>query len=103
MLGTVFARFVEKSPISVLVRGTLARVLGADQLDAWLARTAQKPSTRTGWFATVSDLRSPGVLRLTPSVRAAYRDHEDQVGAALLSLYHQRPGVETPTSTALGR
>ena len=29
MLGKVFARFVEKSPISVMVRGTLERVLGA--------------------------------------------------------------------------
>ena len=28
MLGSVFARFVEKSPISVMVRGTLERVLG---------------------------------------------------------------------------
>ena len=42
MLGKVFDRFVEKSPISVMVRGTLERVLGSDQLDAWFARTAQK-------------------------------------------------------------
>ena len=27
MLGKVFTRFVEKSPISVMVRGTLERVL----------------------------------------------------------------------------
>ena len=42
MLGDVFERFVEKSPISVMVRGTLERVLGADQLDGWYERTAQK-------------------------------------------------------------
>ena len=42
MLGTVFARFVEKSPLSVMGRGTLERVLGAEQLHAWFARTAQK-------------------------------------------------------------
>ena len=47
MLGKVFARFVEKSPVSVMVRGTLERVLGAEQLDAWFARTAQKQYTRT--------------------------------------------------------
>jgi hypothetical protein len=35
MLGEVCERFVEKSPISVMVRGTLERVLGADQLDGW--------------------------------------------------------------------
>ena len=33
MLGKVFERFVEKSPISVMVRGTLERVLEAEPLD----------------------------------------------------------------------
>ena len=53
VLGKIFARFVEKSPISVMVRGTLERVLGADQLDTWFAQTAQKQYTRTGLFSTV--------------------------------------------------
>ena len=52
MLGKVFARFVEKSPMSVMVRGTMERVLGADQRDAWFARTAQKQYTRTVVFST---------------------------------------------------
>jgi hypothetical protein len=56
MLGKVFARFVEKSPISVMVRGTLERVLGAEHLDAWFARTAQKQYTRTVLFSTAYDL-----------------------------------------------
>ncbi len=30
MLGEVFERFVEKSPISVMVRASLERVLSAD-------------------------------------------------------------------------
>jgi hypothetical protein len=103
MLGTVFARFVEKSPIAVMVRGTLERVLGADQLDAWFARTAQKQYTRTVWFSTIYDRLSQVVFRIKPSVRAAYRDHEDKVGASLLSLYNKLQGVETHTSAALVR
>ena len=43
MLGDVFERFVEKSPISVMVRGTLERVLGPDPRDGWEERTAKKP------------------------------------------------------------
>ena len=31
----LFERFVEKSPISVMVRAALERVLGADRLDQW--------------------------------------------------------------------
>ena len=53
MLGKVWARFVAKSPIAVMVRGTRERVLGAEQREAWLARTAQKQYTRTVVFATV--------------------------------------------------
>src|SRR5712691_11604508 len=103
MLSKVFDRFVQKSPISVMVRGTLERVLGADQLDAWFARTAQKQYTRTVLFSTVYDILSQVVFRIKPSVRAAYRDHEDQVGASLISLYNKLNGVETHTSAALVR
>jgi len=86
MLGTVFARFVEKSPISVMVRGTLERVLGADQLDTWLARTAQKQYTRTVLFSTVYHVLRQVVFRIKPSVRAASQDQADTVGASLISL-----------------
>jgi hypothetical protein len=44
MLGDVFERFVQKSPLSVMVRASLERVLGADRLDLWYERTAQKQS-----------------------------------------------------------
>jgi hypothetical protein len=103
MLGKVFARFVEKSPLSVMVRGTLERVLGAEQLDAWFARTAQKQYTRTVLFSTVYDVLSQVVFRIKPSVRAAYRDQEDKVGASLISLYNKLNGVETHTSAELVR
>ena len=103
MLGTVFARFVEKSPISVMVRGTLERVLGADQLDTWFARTAQKQYTRTVLFSTVYDVLSQVVFRIKPSVRAAYRDQADKVGASLISLYNKLNVVETHTSAELVR
>ena len=53
MLGDVFERFVEKSPISVMVRGTLERVLGPDPLDWWYERTAQKQYTRALVFSIV--------------------------------------------------
>jgi hypothetical protein len=42
MRGDVLKRFVETSPISVMVRGTLERVLGPDALDLWYERTAKK-------------------------------------------------------------
>ena len=103
MLGKVFDRFVEKSPISVMVRGPLERVLGAEQLDAWFARTAQKQYTRTLLFSTVYDVLSQVVFRIKPSGRAAYREREDEGGASLLSLYNKLNGLATHTSAALVR
>ena len=103
MLSKVFARFVEKSPISVMVRGTLERVLGADQLDAWFAQTAQKQYTRTVLFSIAYDVLSQVVFRIKPSRRAAYRDQEEKVGASLISLYNKLNGIETHTSAELVR
>jgi hypothetical protein len=54
-------------------------------------------------FSTVYDILSQVVFRIKPSVRAAYRDHEDTVGASLISVYNKLNGVETHTSAALVR
>src|SRR5467141_2131999 len=76
MLGDVFERFVQKSPISVMVRACLERVLGADRLDLWYERTAQKQYTRELLFSSVYDLMNQVVFCVQPSVRAAYRAHQ---------------------------
>jgi hypothetical protein len=103
MLGDVFERFVEKSPISVMVRATLERVLGADRLDLWYERTAEKQYTRDLLFSTVYDLMSQVVFCVQPSVRAAYLAHEADVGTSIVSVYNKLNGLETRTSAELVR
>jgi hypothetical protein len=103
MLGDVFERFVEKSPISVMVRATLERVLGADRLDLWYERTAEKQYTRELLFSTVYDLMSQVVFCVQPSVRAAYLAHEADVGTSIVSVYNKLNGLETRTSAELVR
>lgn len=103
MLGTVFERFVENSPISVMVRGTLERVLGAEPLNRWYERTANKQYTRDLLFSTVYDLMSQVVFRIKPSVHAAYRDHEADVGTSVVSVYNKLNGLETHTAAELVR
>jgi hypothetical protein len=58
MLGEIFQRFVEKSPIAVMVRGVLEQAL-----DAWYEQTAQKQYTRTLLFSTLYELMSAVVSR----------------------------------------
>ena len=103
MLGDVFERFVDKSPISVMVRATLERVLGADRLDLWYERTAEKQYTRELLFSTVYDLMSQVVFCVQPSVRAAYLAHEADVGTSIVSVYNKLNGLETRTSAELVR
>jgi IS4 transposase len=103
MLGEVFERFVEKSPISVMVRGMLERVLGAEQLDEWYARTAEKQYTRTLLFSTVYDLLSSVVFCFKPSVHAAYQEKEQEVGTSIASVYNKLNGLETHTAAELVR
>src|SRR5207245_2192094 len=55
------------------------------------------------FFSTVYATLSHVFLRIKPSVRAAYRDHEDTVGASLISVYNKLNGVETHTSAELVR
>ena len=103
MLGEVFERFVEKRPISVLVRASLERVLGADRLDLWYERTAQKQYTRALLFSSVYDLMNQVVFCIQPSVRAAYQAQQDDVGTSLVSVYNKLNGLETQTSAELVR
>jgi hypothetical protein len=103
MLGEVFERFVEKSPISVMVRASLERVLGADRLDLWYERTAQKQYTRELLFSSVYDLMNQVVFCVQPSVRAAYQAQQDDVATSLVSVYNKLNNLETHTAAELVR
>ena len=46
MLGAVFERFVEKSPLSVMVRATLERALSADRSISGMAHGREAIYTR---------------------------------------------------------
>jgi len=76
----------------VMVRGTLERVLGATNSTPGLPGPRRSSTTRTVLFSTVYDVLSQVVFRIKPSVRAAYRDQEDKVGASLISLYNKLNG-----------
>jgi hypothetical protein len=103
MLGEIFQRFVEKSPIVVMVRGVLERVLGAEALDAWYERTAQKQYTQTLLFSTLYELMSAVVFAIKPSVHAAYQGREAEVGTSIGSVYSKLKGIELQTSAELVR
>jgi hypothetical protein len=54
-------------------------------------------------FSTVYDLMSQVVFCVQPSVRAAYRAHEANVGTSIISVSNKLNGLETHTSAELVR
>ncbi|GJD16064.1 hypothetical protein RIVM261_010200 [Rivularia sp. IAM M-261] len=63
MLGAIFERFVEESPISVMVRGLMEQVLAPEKINQIFETNAQTQYTRELLFSSVVDLLSFGCMR----------------------------------------
>ena len=73
MLSPIFEKFVKKSPISIMARGMMERVLNPNQLDQWFNETAEQQYTKELMFSTVFDIMSQVVWGSRKSVHAAYQ------------------------------
>lgn len=103
MLGEVFQRFVEKSPVSVMVGGLLERVLSRGKLDELFESTAECQYTRKLLFSILFDLMSQVVCGIRRSVHAAYQASVEEISVSITSVYNKLNGVETETSASLVR
>jgi len=88
MLNLIFEKFVEKSPVSVMARGTMERILNPNQLDRWFDVTAELQYTKNPMFSTVFDIMSQVVCGSRPSVHAAYLASTEDIGVSVTSLYN---------------
>ena len=103
MLGKIFERFVERSPISVMARGLLERVLNSNTVDEIFERVADRQYTRDLLFSAVFDLMSQVVCGSHKSLHAAYQASPQEIGVSVTSLYNKVKGIETETSASLVR
>lgn len=103
MLNPIFEKFVEKSPISVMARGMMERVLNPNQLDEWFNATAEQQYTKELMFSTVFDIMSLVVSGSYRSVHAAYQASKEDICVSITSLYNKLNGIEPNTSAELVR
>ena len=103
LLGQRFEAFVQKSPISVMVRAVLERAFDAPRLDALFERTAVRQYTRELLFSTLVALMSEVVLGISRSMRTAYQQSEEKPSVSITSVYNKLNGVEPAISAALVR
>ena len=103
MLSPVFTPFVEQSPISVMARGMLERVLNPPQLDEWFDETSDQQYTKDLLFSTVFDIMSHVVRGERKSIHAACQAKKEEICVSINSVYNKINGISPNTSAALVR
>lgn len=103
ILKDAFKQFAKKTPVCVMVRATIENVLSADRLDAVFEENSQQQYVGDLLFSTVAEIMGQVVCQIQPSVNAAYRDRQDEIGVSINSVYDKLKGIEAPVSRGLVR
>jgi hypothetical protein len=103
MLDVAFDRFAKKSPVCVIARGLMERVLNAEQVDQWFKQAAEQQYTRDLLFSTLFDMMSDVVCGARKSVHSAYQASKEDICVSVTSVYNKLNGIEVKTSAALVR
>jgi len=103
ILGDVFQRFVEDSPVSVMTQALLENALPPSVVDDLFERHAHLQYTRDLLFSDVVNLMSTVVCRIRPSINAAFKKMADTLSVTKKAVYDKIDRVETSTSAALVR
>lgn len=103
LLGPIFERFVQRSPVAVMSRAILEHALCPAELDELFERNAEEQYTRELLFSSVVDLMSLVVTCTYSSVRAAYVDEAVDLSVSLTSLYNKLQGIEEGVCAELVR
>jgi hypothetical protein len=102
LFSNTLQKFINKSPVTVMVQGLLENLLNANKLDQWFENNSKKQYTRELLFSSVVAIMLEVVCQIKTSIHIAYRN-ADHISVSLTSLYNKLNGLETTTSTALVR
>jgi IS4 transposase len=100
MLDSVLARFVERSPLTVMAQVVLERALDPAWVDDLFEEFRERQYTRQLLFSSMVELMSLVALGLQPSVNAAAQAKED-LEVSVAALYDKINGTEPGLSRAL--
>jgi hypothetical protein len=101
ILGDVFERFVQDSPLSVMAQGVMENALSPTVIDQLFEDVAERQYTRKLLFSSIVDLMSLVVCRIRPSIHAAYQAHAETIDASIKAVYDKLDHTEPALSAAL--
>lgn len=102
LLDAVLGRFLDQSPMTVAVRGTLEYALDANALDALFDDVTGPRQDRQLLFSTCVDLMTTVVCRVKPSLHAAYQA-AGPIGVSVSAVYRRLARVRTNAGEQLVR
>ncbi|MEJ6481498.1 transposase [Nostoc punctiforme UO1] len=103
VLGQVFERFVEESPVSVMVRGLLETILCPEKLDELFEKSTKTQYTKELLFSTVVEMMNTVACGIRPSIHAAYQAKASQINVSVTSVYNKLNAMEPNVSAELVR
>jgi len=103
LLGRVFERFADQTPVCVAVRGLMEFALNASALDALFGQMADRQYEQDLLFSTCVDLMAGVVCRTHRSVNAAYNASVPAIDVSVQALSDKLARVEPETSAELVR
>src|ERR1700712_4478897 len=103
VLDSIFERFAEQSPVTVMARAALEHALDPGAIDALFENVAERQYTRTLLFSTVVDLMATVVCNVRPAIHAAFQANAESIGVSLRAVYDKIDRTEPGLSAGLGR
>ena len=102
-LGKGFEKFIERSPVSVMVRGTLERVFDPAKVERVFADHALRQYTRELTFAQCVGLMSDVGFRIAPTGGAWYKPQREAMAVTRQAVSDKLKRLELPLAAGLGR
>jgi IS4 transposase len=84
-----------------MARALMEKAFASDLLDQVFRENAQRQREGDLLFSNVVDVMSLAVLKIQPSVSAAYEQKKHEVGVAIESVYNKLKGIELEVSRAM--
>ena len=102
-LDSLIDRFARQAPVATMVRGLMANILSARELDTIFQDAASRQREGELLFSSVVELLSLVVSKTQKSLHAAYQLHHEELGVSVRAVYDKLQGVELPVTRELVR
>jgi len=103
LLSGPFEKFVESSPVSVMMRGIVENLFHPERLERLFEETAVTQYTRTLPFSTVAEVMGEVVFNVNPTVNAALKDRVETLPVSVSGFYQKLNRIEPNVSAVLVR